>query len=166
MFFKKRRRSGSGPTVYGIVGNGQSLSTGDRAGSPAYTPFFAGPVSGSYMLTDVDNLFTNPVSAWTLTDLQEPMRGTGYGTAYPYNVSFQSPHTPMGYYLNLNYGLNTAHTCAGQSGQPYSVIKKNGTGNSYESSIQEVTRFKQLFDALNINYEVTAVIWTHGERIS
>ena len=162
MFFKKRRR-GSKPIVYGIIGSGQSLSVGDRAESPIYSPYFAGPVSGSYMLTDITDGFTNPVTSWTLTDIEEPMRGSGYGSIYPFNVSYQSPHTPMAQYLNINLGINSAHTCVGESGQPYSVIKKGGTGNSYASSIAEVERFKELFDALGMKYEVLCVIWTHGE---
>jgi hypothetical protein len=162
MFLKKRRR-GSKPIVYGVIGNGQSLSVGDRAGSPLYSPYFTGPVAGSYMLTDIANGFTSPVSDWILTDIQEPMRGSGYGSIYPFNVSYQSPHTPMAQYLNLSFGINSAHTCAGESGQPYSVIKKGGTGNSYASSIAEVQRFKNLFDALGMKYEVLCVIWTHGE---
>lgn len=158
------------PIVWGIIGTGQSLSVGARSGGTPYSTLLSGAGANHYMLSNLVGSggiapTANPSSSWTLATLSEPVRGSGLGTSWPSNVLQQSLHAPLAYRISQSYpNMRTAHTIVGQDGQGIAGIKKGGSVASYAGSIAEVTKFKQLFDALGYSYRVAAVLLTHGEQ--
>lgn len=169
---KPRRRTSFQAPWLGIIGTGQSLSVGARAGDTAYAPVVElDTASISFTLKNMiePGGATTPASTWTLGSLSEPIRGIDHVStvAWPNNVSYQSPHATMGVGFTEGYGsvpsFGLLHTVAGQNGQGYEGIKKGGTVASYAGSIAETQRFQEIFTALGVKYEVLAVVLTHGE---
>lgn len=153
--------------VYGIVGTGQSLSVGARAGNAIYAPVpSARTASHHWMLgglRDGAGAVTTP-SNWQLAPLADPMRGAPAATAWPNNVFCQSPHSAIAAALEERIpGIQTAHIVVGQSGQPMRGIQKGGDRPSYTGSLAETARMTELFRARGVRFEVLAVVLTHGE---
>jgi hypothetical protein len=154
-----RPRPVSGPSkTFGVVSTGQSLSVGGRAGDIVYPPVYAGPSARGEMLVGL----TGPSSGWSLAPLSEPMRG-GSTSEWPSNVGWQSPTTPMADRIYSRVRAKTAHAVVGQNGQGMDGIKKGGSVPSYTGSIQEMTKFRDLYATAGEAFEISAVVLTHGE---
>ncbi len=161
--------------MWGIIGTGQSLSTGGHC-LPVINP-----------ATRYANLklgFDYPINAWrsngTLVYLGEQIRRSS-SYAYPYNIQGETPHTSMADQMTAlslqrtGKGDVSLHTVVGKDGWPYALLQKNGvqkgsrpddpaaSGYSFQAAVDEVTEVKRLLTALGKRYEIGAIVVTHGE---
>ena len=165
----------------GIVGTGQSLAIGGgNAGQPAH-----------YSTQTFNNLklalngaavppFDPTIGSLSMVPLTEPIRPTdpGYPSPYPVNLDGESPHTVMSEQIARMVmdaarapDYVTVHTVVGESGQPMSVIKKNGVfpGNAsggaraYAATLFEVAAIARLATAGGKTYGLGAITLIHGE---
>lgn len=175
----------AGPTLNfgwdwnGLIGTGQSLSVGGL-GSPltATTQRFKNlKLSlGSAVVPPFDP----SLAPLTMVPLVEPIRPTdpGYPSAYPGNIDGETPHTAMADQITQlvmdgggGHDYVGVHSVVGESGQPMTVIKKNGVFTSttgtgaraYAATLFEVAAIARLAAAESKTYGVGAVAITHGE---
>ena len=59
--------------------------------------------------------------------------------------------------------FTTVHSVVGESGQSITVIRKNGTGNSYAAALYEARAITQFAKQAGKSYGVGAIVLTHGE---
>ena len=162
----------------GIVGTGQSLSIGGgNSGQPA-----------QYSTQTYNNLklalngaavppFDPTIDSLSMVPLTEPIRATdpGYPSPYPINLDGESPHTVMSEQITKMVvdaaaapDYVTVHTVVGESGQPMSVIKKNGFtsaafGRAYAATLFEVAAIARLAATAGKTYGLGAITLIHGE---
>ena len=174
----------AGPTLNfgwdwnGLIGTGQSLSVGGL-GSPltAITQRFNNlKLSlGGAMVPPFDPA----LASLAMVPLVEPIRPTdpGYPSAYPGNIDGETPHTAMADQITQlvmdapgGHDYVGVHSVVGESGQPMTVIKKNGvfsgsgTGaRAYAATLFEVAAIARLAAAQSKTYGVGAVTIIHGE---
>jgi hypothetical protein len=167
----------------GIIGSGQSLSTGCDSEAISTTQPYA-----NIMLRDdgpdpkypVDGATT---AEWSLVPLIEPNREyvSGYAAddyQYPNNVCMGSGHygeTPHSAFANAlssmwaergNGEYVTAHTVSGRGGWCINQLGKANSlsgGRTFASGISEATVFKALADEAGKTYGVGGILFTHGE---
>src|SRR5438270_4181907 len=113
------------------------------------------------------------IDSLAMVPLTEPIRPTdpGYPSPYPINLDGESPHTAMSEQITKMVvdaaaapDYVTVHTVVGESGQPMSVIKKNGVfpGNStagaraYAATLFEVAAIARLAAAGGKSYGLGA----------
>lgn len=153
--------------AYGIIGTGQSLSVGARAGGVPYDPVVTSAPNSLVLRNMSDGVGGyNPPNTWTPALLTEPLRGPGETatTTWPTNVAAQSPHASMALAISAAHPQAVlAHHVVGQDGQGMEGIKKGGTVPSYAGSILEVTRMHNYLAGVGLPYVVVAVALTHGE---
>jgi hypothetical protein len=166
----------------GVIGTGQSLSTGCCGGAPVSTtqPF------RNLKLADTGPDPKYPVDGtgapvWSAIPLTEPIRAwvPGYGTCqyppdncqYPNNIfkTGETPHSGMANQLSASWralggDYVTAHSVVGVGGALLIYIQK-GTG-SYKAGLSEAKAFTQLAKAAGKTYGVAAIVLTHGESDS
>ena len=175
----------AGPTLNfgwdwnGLIGTGQSLSIGGL-GSPltATTQRFSNLklfLGGATVPP-----FDPSLAPLTMVPLVEPIRPTdpGYPSAYPGNIDGETPHTAMADQITQlvmdaggGHDYVGVHSVVGESGQPMTVIKKNGVftsttgtgGRAYAATLFEVAAIARLAAAQGKTYGVGAVAITHGE---
>ena len=160
----------------GVIGTGQSLSVGVRAGyiSPA-EPY------GNLVLRDDGPDPKYPLTGgkpqWSVVPLKEPVRakvaGTGPGYTdqqYPNNILGETPHSGMADTLSWlwqergNIGeYVTAHSVVGWSGHCLYDIDKAGGKRAYPASINEARVLKRLADQQKKSFGYGAITMTHGE---
>lgn len=155
----------------GIIGSGQSLSIGGRAGSQ-YTstqPYgnlklSLGSKDKSWPLDPNDRRFS-------LVPLVEPLRPItkGYPTAYPKNIHGESPHTSMSIQISCsNPNVLTVHTAVGEDGMGMDRLRRGAeddgkTGRAYNASLFEIQAINRLAKNAGKTYGVSAIVLTHGE---
>jgi hypothetical protein len=165
----------------GIVGTGQSLSIGGgNSGNPVR---LTAQMYNNLKLAlngAVVPPFDPTIDALAMVPLTEPIRPTdpGYPSPYPINLDGESPHTAMSEQITrmvmdaaLAPDYVTVHTVVGESGQPMSVIKKNGVfpGNAaagaraYPATLFEVAAIARLAAAAGKTYGLGAITLIHGE---
>ena len=116
----------------GIVGTGQSLSVG-TFGTPviaAQQPY--GNLKLAFGGATVAPPFDPTIASLTLVPLTEPIRpfATGYPSAYPDNISGETPHTAMANQLTAMVMAMAMHdyvsipTVVGESGQPMTSSRR------------------------------------------
>jgi hypothetical protein len=163
----------------GVIGSGQSLSTGCCDGIPLSTtqPFKNLKLvdSGPDPKYPTDGTAT---AMWATAPLTEPFRPwlQGYGTCsyppdncqYPNNVfkNGETPHSAMANTLSAMWRAQgsdyvTAHSLVGVGGALLMYINK-GNG-SYKAGLSETRVFNQLAKAAGKTYGVGGIIFTHGE---
>jgi hypothetical protein len=163
----------------GIIGSGQSLSTGccEGVALSASQPYKnlkladTGP-DPKYPIDD------SGMPMWSAVPLIEPIRTwvPGYGTCmyppdncqYPNNIfkNGETPHSGMANMLSSIWRARgsdyiTAHTVIGVGGSLLQYIAK-GTG-SYKAALHEAKVFTQLAKTAGKTYGVAAIVLTHGE---
>jgi hypothetical protein len=164
----------------GIVGTGQSLAIGAHG-----TPIAATRQPYRNLMLSLGNATVPPFdpmsTALSMVPLVEPLRATTdvYPSAYPANLSGETPHTAMAsqitaLYQQLSGGGDyvTVHTEVGENGQPMRVINKTAvesvtgaqsTGRAYAATLFEASAISRLARAANKTYGIGAIIITHGE---
>lgn len=150
--------------VMGIGLNGQSLSTGNLS-YPTITP--TQPYS-NLQLHDSSGSYASPTSrTWSAIPLVTPIRAEKYGgggaptAEYPNNIGGETLDVSMANQMTfLSGGLYRFLThCVGQGGAPYAVIGAGGSGNAYQSLLNEV----QVAAGLGLGYGVVFNALRHGE---
>jgi hypothetical protein len=174
----------------GVVGTGQSLAIGGLG-----TPITATTQMYNNLKLALGGATVPPfdptLDSLSMVPLVEPIRpiDPSYPSAYPGNIDGETPHTVMSEQITAmalaaansnsnSNGMDAAatdyvgvHTEVGESGQPMSVIKKNGVfpstvgtgGRAYAASLFEVAAIARLAAAANKTYGVAAIMITHGE---
>lgn len=156
----------------GVIGTGQSLSVGAVGNPPLSTkqpysnlklvdPNYNGSLAGgpgpgasAGPLVELIRTFNNKFPA---------------GPNYPNNIYGETPHSAMANQLSAlslateMRDYTTAHSAVGESGQSITVIRKNGTGNSYAAALYEARAFTALAKQAGKSYGVGAILLTHGE---
>jgi len=181
----------AGPTLSfawdwtGVIGTGQSLSVG---GGDSGTPLVAKTQLYNNLKLALNGALVPPfdptIDSLSMVPLVEPIRPTdpSYPSAYPGNLDGETPHTAMSEQITKmvmdaanGHDYITAHTVVGESGQPMSVIKKNGvfpgpfeanTGTgarAYAATLFEVAAIARLAAAAGKTYGVGAISLIHGE---
>ena len=153
-------------TIWGIIGTGQSLSVGAHSNPVINTTTRYNNLKLEFQYVDVPWTSTHQ-----LTDLGEPIRNASAGS-YPYNIwgGGESPHTSMADQISYQSietsgsDYVTIHTVVGQDNYGYEQIKKNGLGNNYQSSLDEMSDVKSIVSLRGKNYKIGAIVLTHGER--
>jgi hypothetical protein len=162
----------------GIIGSGQSLSTGCGTAAVGTTQPFH-----NLKLLDQGPDPKYPIDGsasakWSLIPLTEPIREAvpGYGTSYEYPNNIcknsdgygETPHSGMANALSALWAARgesgdyvTAHTVVGVGGVPLSSL--NETSRSFAAALSEVRVYKALADAAGKTYGVAGIIFTHGE---
>ena len=156
----------------GIIGTGQSLSVG-AAGNPLIST--VQPFQNMKLLDPDytgDLLGAAPMSA-KLAPLVEPIRGYNNkfpgGPGYPNNIYGETPHSAMANQLSAlsqaieNRDYITIHSAIGESGQSITVIKKNGSGNSYAAALYEARAIARIAAGAQKTFAYGALTLTHGE---
>jgi hypothetical protein len=154
--------------VTGILASGQSLSVGSY-GTPFLTtgqPYSNAQLHNANPLDGGLWTYTAPDSgAWTLIPLIAPERvelydGAAPSAQYPYNIGGETPDIAMADALSsMMGGSEFLCTNAGQGGVGFSVIGKGGTGNAYQSLLNEAT----VATGKNVGYGGGINLLTHGE---
>ena len=167
----------------GIIGTGQSLSTGcDGDNGPATST--AQPFK-NIKLQDLGPDPKYPVDGrgsaqWSAVPLVEPIRTLvpGYPMGsyeYPNNICASNNvygETPHSGFANTLSGLwetrgmgdyVTAHTVSGLGGACLFQIDKTTGGPTYASGISEARVYKKLADLAGKTYGVGGILLTHGE---
>jgi len=163
----------------GVIGTGQSLSTGccDPVSLSTTQPF------KNLKLADTGPDPKYPIDGsgtpvWSAIPLTEPIRAwvPGYGTCqyppdncqYPNNIfkNSETPHSGMANELSASWRARgsdyiTAHSVVGVGGALLIYIQK-GTG-SYKAGLSEAKAFTQLAKAAGKTYGVAGIVLTHGE---
>jgi hypothetical protein len=161
----------------GIVGTGQSLSTGTPPTTSTTQPYNNLKLSlGGVTVPPWDS--SN--EAFDMVPLIEPIRSlsTGYPSPYPRNMYGESPHSAMANELTRLVGEDpggdyvTVHTVVGESGQGIIALKKQTgdttgmTGRAYAATIFEAEAIARLARAKGKTYGIGAIVMTHGETDS
>jgi hypothetical protein len=161
----------------GIVGTGQSLSTGTPPTTSTTQPYNNLKLSlGGVTVPPWDS--SN--EAFDMVPLIEPIRSlsTGYPSPYPRNMYGESPHSAMANELTRLVGEDpggdyvTVHTVVGESGQGIIALKKQTgdttgmTGRAYAATIFEAEAIARLARANGKTYGIGAIVMTHGETDS
>jgi hypothetical protein len=125
--------------------------------------------------------FDPTVAGLSMVPLREPIRGLAqaYPSAYPLNISGETPHTAMGDQITWLFrqaaggsDYVTVHTVVGESGQPMSVIDKAATetvtgamstGRAYAATLFEAGAIARLASGAGKTYGIGAIFITHGE---
>lgn len=167
MLTRHPRRRAITTNLYGIIGTGQSLSVGARAGGVPYDPIVTTTTNALVLrgMSDGAGGYLPP-NTWSVVPLTEPLRGDGLTstTIWPTNVAAQSPHAAMSNEIAIAHPAAILfHHVVGQDGQGMDGIKKGGSVPSYAGSILEVTRANAHVTAAGFRYIVVAVALTHGE---
>jgi hypothetical protein len=165
----------------GVIGTGQSLSTG--CGSRAMNttqPFFNIKLrdDGPDPRYPVDGART---AVWSVVPLVEPIRGLvpGYGDdgRYPANICRdtgtygETPHSGFANTLSSLWtarGLGdyvTAHTVVGWGGRGIQELGPNGQV-SYQAALAETRVYHTLAQSMGASYGVAGILLTHGETDS
>lgn len=157
----------------GIPSIGQSLSVGDGT---TVTIYSTSQVGGNVQLHDSSGNYTTPSAlTWSLIPLIAPVRADKYtgpgllSTPYPENIGGESADVTLANALwtvgNANGvgGFLVAEGNYGQGSQPMSSITCGGTGNAFQSMVNETTVYARLAAAAGKTYVVLAVELTHGE---
>jgi hypothetical protein len=176
----------------GVVGTGQSLSTGFQPPSltaPYYNNLMLKLGSTTFPGTGPDNpnvpVPGTSAKPWdpTLTDLTvvplvEPLRpqGSGYPRPYPINLWGETAHGAMAreithFVATATPGTDyvTVHTEVGESGKGITaLIKQSGstmgdTGRAYAATLFEAGAITRLAQAAGKTYGVGVIVMTHGE---
>lgn len=154
----------------GIIGTGQSLSCG-ASGTPVVSttqPFHNLKLDDSSPAPKYDGVGDK----LSLVPLVAPLRPPDPNlpqTHYPNNIWGETPNEGMANQMSATslalggFELVSIHTNVGIGGQPMSVIKKDGTGNSYASSLYEAKAIQLLAQQAGKKLGYGAVILTHGE---
>src|SRR5664279_1754028 len=163
----------------GLIGTGQSLSIGGL-GTPITMAAKTQPYNNLKLALNGATVppFDSTLDALSMVPLIEPIRPTDptYPSAYPGNIDGETPHTAMADQVTkmvLDAGGTDyvgVHTVVGESGQPMTVIKKNGvfTGTigtgarAYAATLFEVAAIARLAGAAGKTYGVSAIAITHG----
>jgi len=159
---------GDAQTAYIFITTGQSLSVGCASGGPVQTPATPGPIVGHFqndnIWNDAHTGVRSPASDWTLVEPKNPMRTEGANDQYwPFNVWYESPCAAMAERFDELGLAPTGHINVGHNGQPYSVIKKGGSGPSYAGSMSELAEMNTKLVALGYTVIVAGIILIHGE---
>jgi hypothetical protein len=163
----------------GVIGDGQSLSTGCCDGIPLSTtqPFQNLKLvdNGPDPKYPTDGAAT---AMWATAPLTEPFRAwvPGHGTCtyppdncqYPNNVfkNGETPHSAMANTLSAMWRSQgsdyvTAHSVIGVGGSLLMYLIKGST--SYSAALSETRVYNQLAKAAGKTYGVAGMIFTHGE---
>lgn len=160
----------------GVIGTGQSLSVGVRAGYISPTQPY-----GNLVLRDDGPDPKYPITGgtpkWSLVPLKEPVRARmagllpgATGQEYPNNILGETPHSGMANTLSWlwqergNAGeYVTTHSVVGWSGQCLSNIDKAGGRKAFPASINEARVIKRLADEQKKTFGYGAITMTHGE---
>jgi hypothetical protein len=150
---------------------GQSLAIGYLGGtvlstSQPYTNVMLHDSTGIYNITQPN------AGTLSLVPLVAPVRAVSGAAAYPDNIGGESPEVG---FANQMTALSVARgqgqrkiatTNVGYSGQPYSVICKGGSSNSYAAALYEVRAIARLAAANGWTFGVGGLLFTHGESDS
>ena len=161
----------------GVVGTGQSLAVGGLG-----TPITATTQPYGNLKLALGGATVPPfdptLDSLSMVPLVEPIRPTdpGYPSAYPGNIDGETPHTAMADQITAlamaaGHDHVGVHTEVGESGQPMTVIQKNGVflgtsgtgGRAYAASLFEVAAIARLAAAAGKTYGVGAIMIIHGE---
>jgi hypothetical protein len=146
----------------GILVNGQSLSCG-TLGVPVIST--SQPYQ-NVQLHDSSGDYTDPDSGtWSMVPLIAPERADKWlnnqsnTSPYPTNVNGESPDVTMANALAAMTDEKLLTSNCGEGAASYTVIGKGGTGNAYQSLLNEAT----VAAALDPTYGVAFMTLTHGE---
>jgi lysophospholipase L1-like esterase len=172
------QRPASGPNLpwdwTGIIGTGQSLSVGARAGQVVSTvqPYNNLKLSTDHLPWPVDP--DDPGIA--LEPLVEPVGrlAPSYPSSWPENIDGETPHAAMGNEITalVRAGLGrdfiSVHSAVGEDGQGMVFLKKGAVehglnGRSYEAAMIVTKAVTRLARAAGKTYGVGGIIVTHGE---
>jgi hypothetical protein len=162
----------------GIIGTGQSLSTGTPPVMSTVQPYNNLKLS----LGAAGNAAVPPwdpnLPDLAMVPLVEPVRplASGYPSAYPGNLYGETPHSAMAREITaLARGESpardyvTVHTLVGESGQGIAALRRHGgdttgrNGRAYAATLFEVAAIARLARAAGKTYGVSAIVMTHGE---
>jgi len=164
----------------GVIGTGQSLSVGGLGTPVLGTMQRFGNLKLALGGATVPP-FDPAIASLSMVPLVEPIRPDvgGYPSAYPGNIDGETPHTAMADQITqlvmdaaAGHDYVGVHSVVGESGQPMTVIKKNGvfpatmggTGaRAYDATLFEVAAIKRLATEQGKTYGVGAVTLIHGE---
>jgi hypothetical protein len=170
--------SGSPAPWFGVVGTGQSLSTGNTPVLTTAQPFNNLKLS---LGTTVVPPWDASSCALAMVPLVEPLRamGGGFPRPYPGNIWGETPHSAMANQIttlvkaaNASADYVTVHTAVGESGQGMVALKKQTgdtagtTGRAYAATLFEAEAITRLARASGRSYAVAAIVMTHGETDS
>lgn len=165
----------------GIIGTGQSLSTGAASVAMSTTQPFK-----NLMLRDdgpdpkypIDGSAT---AVWSVVPLTEPHRpnvthSSTNNMPYPNNIEGQgdllgeTPHSGMANTISSAWAARnpvsdyvTVHSVVGEGGQCLTSLEKAGGAISYLPALSETRVFRKLAGEQNKSYGVGGIILTHGE---
>jgi hypothetical protein len=162
----------------GVVGTGQSLSTGTTPVTSLTQPY--------HNLKLALNGATVPpwdptIPALSMVPLTEPIRPleTGYPSPYPGNIYGETPHSAMANEItglvksaSPDQDYVTVHTVVGESGQGIIALQKQSgdttgmTGRAYAATLFEAGAITRLAKAAKKTYGVGVIVMTHGETDS
>jgi hypothetical protein len=170
----------------GVIGTGQSLSTGCISSGPA-----AISVTQPYHNLKLLDQGPDPkypidgsaTAVWSAVPLVEPIRqaltgsGPGFGDGqYPENICDngdgygETPHSGMANTLSATWMARgqagdyvTAHTVVGKGGACLNQIDATNGSLSFAAALSEARVFKSLAEVANKTYGVGGVVLTHGE---
>jgi hypothetical protein len=165
----------------GVVGTGQSLSVGGL-GTPVtmaqtQQPYRNLKLALGGAAVPPFNPALDSLSMVPLTELIRPI-DSGYPSAYPGNIDGETPHTAMAdqitkMVMDAAGGRDYVgvHTVVGESGQPMTVIQKNGvfTGTvgtgarAYAATLFEAAAITRLATAMGKTFGIAAITIIHGE---
>jgi hypothetical protein len=148
--------------LLGVLVSGQSLSCGTLG-----VPVLSTLAHGNVQLHDSSGTYSNPASGtWSKVPLIAPERldkwqnNQSNTTPYPTNVNGESPDVVMVNALSsLIPGQTFCNHNCGQGAASYTVIGKGGSGNAYQSLLNEATAAR----AIDSSYSVAFSLLTHGE---
>ncbi len=153
----------------GIVQTGQSLSVG-AAGVPVVSA--AQPFHNLKLLdSSAPPQYDGAGDVLSLVPMTAPLRplDPNQPVSYPNNIYGETPGEGTANQLAASTLEATGtdwiavETNVGHSGQGMSVIRKDGTGNAYSSTLYEVSAITKLAAEQGKTYGVGAVFLTHGE---
>lgn len=151
-----------------IVVTGQSTSVGGGGLPPISTsqPFQNKMLLDSTGVYDITKPLAGTLSLRPLVAYPTDRQATTT-VAYPLNIYGESIDVRMANQLSawLAPGGSPAFatTCAGEAGQPMSVIMKGGTGNAYAASLYEFQAIHALARAGYQSHGVDCVLLDHGQ---
>ena len=162
----------------GIIGTGQSLSTGTQPVNPAVNQAGSGNLMLSLGGAEVPPFDPNDARL-SIVPLVEPLRaeGSGFPRAYPTNLWGETPHGAMAAQVSAlaqaaGSSYVTVHSVVGESGQGMVALRKGAiessvdggiTGRAYAASLFEVSAITRLARERGQSYGVGAIVMTHGE---
>lgn len=166
-----------------IIGTGQSLSVGAQASDVAGTQPSFNNLKLSLGSVTVPPFDQTEAASLSVVPLNEPIRpfATTYPSAYPLNISGETPHTAMASQITTlvqqagGADYVTVHSVVGENGQGMAQLRKGATeevvgatsrGRAFAASLFETSVLARLAQAADKSFGVGAIILTHGETDS